>query len=95
VNKSDWKIFGVRVPEWRERYLRRKNQELVELLGDEALTPTVRFWRAKDRMGEEVWVLTTCLDGHSKEKSASCIGDRRRFDVVPKPAVYGTLLPMR
>ena len=67
---SDWKTFRRRVPEWRERYLRLRNEELVGLLRDEAHTPTERFWQVKERMEEEAHVLRTCLDGHSKGKVA-------------------------
>lgn len=70
ISTSDWKAFRRRVPEWRERYLRRKNRELVELLGDEALTPTERFWQVEERVAEEARVLTSCLDGHSKKRVA-------------------------
>lgn len=68
TSTSDWRVFRRRVPEWRERYLRLRNEELVGLLRDEALTPTERFWRAKDQMDEEARVLRACLDGHSKRK---------------------------
>ena len=70
MSTSDWNAFRRRVPEWRERYLRLKNEELVGLLRDEALTPTERFWQAKERMAEEARVLRACLDGHSKGKVA-------------------------
>ena len=70
VSTSDWKVFRRRVPEWRERYLRLRNEEVVGLLRDEALTPTERFWQAKERMAEEARVLQACLDGHSKRKVA-------------------------
>lgn len=66
--ESDWKTFRKRVPEWRERYLLRKNEEIVGILGDERKTPTERFWDAKERMTEEARVLVHCLDGHSRSK---------------------------
>ncbi|MEP0546337.1 MAG: hypothetical protein ABJF88_05345 [Rhodothermales bacterium] len=70
ISTSDWKVFRRRVPEWRERYLRLRNEELVGLLRDGAHTPTERFWRAKERVAAEAHVLTACLDGHSKGKVA-------------------------
>jgi hypothetical protein len=66
--KSDWKIFQKRVLEWRERYLLKKNCEIVGILTDEGKTPTERFWEAKKRMKEEAKVLRDCLDGHSRSK---------------------------
>ena len=70
MSTSDWKVFRRRVPEWRERYLRLRNEELAGLLRNEAHTPTERFWQAKERMAEEARVLRACLDGHSKRKVA-------------------------
>lgn len=66
--ESDWKIFRKRVPEWRERYLLKKNEEIVGLLTDEGKSPTERFWDAKERMKEEAKLLRECLDGHSRSK---------------------------
>jgi hypothetical protein len=66
--ESDWKIFRNRVPEWRERYLLKKNEEIIAVLTDERKTPTERFWDAKKKMGEEARVLVDCLDGHSRSK---------------------------
>ena len=68
MSTSDWKTFRRCVPEWRERYLRLRNEELVGLLSDEAHMPAERFWQAKERMDEEARVLRSCLDGHSKGK---------------------------
>ncbi len=66
--ESDWKTFRKRVPEWRERYLLRKNEEIISLLTDESKTPTERFWDAKKRIQEEAKILVICLDGHSRSK---------------------------
>jgi hypothetical protein len=64
--ESDWKIFQKHVSEWRERYLLKKNGEIIGILTDESKTPTERFWEAKKRIKEEAKVLTDCLDGHSR-----------------------------
>ena len=44
--ESDWKCYTKHVPEWRERYLSRKNRELVAILSDSDKSPTERFWDA-------------------------------------------------
>jgi len=64
--ESDWKLFRKRVPEWRERYLTTKNKEIIDLLSDEAKTPTEQFWNAKKEMDEQAKILVNCLDGHSR-----------------------------
>ena len=66
--ESDWKTFEKRVPEWRERYLLKKNQEIIGILKDESKPSTVRFWDAKKKMKEEAKVLTDCLDGQSRRQ---------------------------
>jgi hypothetical protein len=68
--ESDWKTFRKLVSEWRERYLQKKNDEIIEILTDESKTPTERFWDAKERMKEEAKILVDCLDGHSRSKMA-------------------------
>lgn len=66
VRESDWRLFQKRVPEWRERYLQAKNQEILTLLTDEKATPTERFWNTKHRLESEAHILRDCLDGHSR-----------------------------
>ncbi len=66
--ESDWKIFQKRVPEWRERYLLRRDKEIVGILSDQSKTATKRFWNAKKRIREEARILVDCLDGHSRSK---------------------------
>ena len=66
--ESDWKTFRKMVPELRERYLSRCNPELLAILRDESLTPTEQFWNVEERIGKEVKILRSCLDGHSRSK---------------------------
>ncbi|MEQ8789177.1 MAG: hypothetical protein RIC55_22885 [Pirellulaceae bacterium] len=64
--ESDWKTFRKLVPEWRERYLQEKNEQIVRLLTEEGKTPTEQFWTAKELMDDEAEGLRFCLDGHSR-----------------------------
>jgi hypothetical protein len=66
--ESDWKTFCKLVPEWRERYLQEKNQEIIRLLTEEGKTPTKQFWGAKERMDDEAEALHFCFDGHARSK---------------------------
>jgi protein-tyrosine phosphatase len=68
MKESDWKLFRKRVPEWRERYLRLKNKEIVGVLTTRDKTPTEQFWAAKEKIEEEAKILVHCLDGHSRSK---------------------------
>ena len=66
--ESDWKTFRKRIPQWRERYLRVRNEEVAGILMHTGGTPTEQFWKAKERMEEEARILVDCLDGHSRSK---------------------------
>ena len=66
--ESDWKTFRKHVPEWRERYLKKKNREIIGIFIDEDKTPTERFWEAKEIMDEQARILVNCLKGHSRSK---------------------------
>lgn len=68
TRESDWKVYRKRVPDWRERYLDRKNQEIVELLTDREGTPTERFWKTLKKMKEEKHTLVECFDPHSRSR---------------------------
>ena len=64
--ESDWKKFRMIVPELRERYLRKRNSEIIVILRDESSTPTNIFWTASERIEEIGRILRSCLDGHTR-----------------------------
>ncbi len=66
--ESDWKTFRKLVPEWRENYLKAKNQELIALLTESDKTATEQFWQAKERIDKEALILNECLNNHSRSK---------------------------
>lgn len=66
--ESDWKTFQKYVPVWRERYLSRKNKDIIAILTDDERTYTSQFWDAKEKIETEAKILTSCLDGHSRSK---------------------------
>ena len=66
--ESDWKAFRDIVPDLRERYLHRRNAELVALLGDDSLSPTEQFWNVEERTREIAKILRACLDDHSRSR---------------------------
>lgn len=68
MKESDWKIFRKRVPEWRERYLQKKNKVIVGILTDQNKTATEQFWDTKGKIDKEARILVDCLDGHSRSK---------------------------
>ena len=41
--ESDWKAYSRSIPEWRDRYFKKVNSELVKFLQREGHTPTENF----------------------------------------------------
>ena len=68
MREADWKLFRKRVPQWRERYLEKKNRQLLGVLTQKGKTPTELFWETKDRIDQEAQILIDCFDGHSRSK---------------------------
>lgn len=66
--ESDWRQFCAMVPDLRERYLKAKNQELVNMLTRSDQTPTEQFWATLEQMKKESQILRDCLDNHSRSK---------------------------
>lgn len=68
MRESDWKLFRKHAPEWRERYLEKKNREIINTLTQDGKTPTELFWETRDMMEKESRTLVDCFDGHSRSK---------------------------
>jgi len=83
--ESDWKSFSKHVPNWRERYLSRKNKEIVAMLEDSRKTPTEQFWDTKQFMKDEAKILTNCLDGHSRSKMTLSLQLMFRYGLIGEP----------
>ncbi|HDP67112.1 MAG TPA: hypothetical protein ENN20_01275 [Candidatus Marinimicrobia bacterium] len=64
--ERDWKAYSRMVPELRERYLKEKNAEIVQILEVEDKSQTERFWDAQDKIEQERKILEACLDPHSR-----------------------------
>jgi len=54
------------IPELKERYHKRLNEELVSILQDPEFSASENFWGAQGKIQEIFPVLHSCLDGHSK-----------------------------
>lgn len=68
MTESDWKKYSKRVTEWRDRYLDRRNRDLVEVLQDPGKNPTERFWETREAMEAEVQTLRDCFEKHSRSR---------------------------
>jgi len=77
------------VPELRERYLRKRNAELMAMLQDESLTQTEKFWSTNERMEEIGKILQTCLDGHSRSKMMMFLMIMYRYRMIEDQDLEG------
>jgi hypothetical protein len=68
LKESDWKVFRDMLPGLREKYLKKKNKEIQEILKDPEKNETERFWDAEEKIKQEVKILRECLDDYSRSK---------------------------
>lgn len=68
TSKSDWKHFQSSLSPWRERFITRLNQDIRNILDDNNLTETEKFWNIVEFQKEKAKVLRDCLDGYSKSR---------------------------
>jgi len=66
--EKDWKLFKKIAPELRERYLKKKNEQIKRIFDDQDKNETERFWEAWEQIEKECKILSDCLDGHSRSK---------------------------
>lgn len=66
MTESDWKKYSARFPEWRDRYLDRRNRDFVQSLQESGKTPSERFWETRSQIESEAKVLRDCFDRHSR-----------------------------
>lgn len=52
ISKSDWKLFCSKVSGWQERYMKRLDEEYIELLSSDKPAST-RFWELEKRIRED------------------------------------------
>jgi uncharacterized protein YpbB len=73
MKESDWKTFRKSLPEVRERYLNKLNEELAQMLKASDLSATERFWKTHEQINEEAKILQECLDGASRSRMETMI----------------------
>lgn len=49
IKKSDWKLFGERLPEWQEHYMEQLEKQYVDLLQSDA-PASEKFWELEKRI---------------------------------------------
>jgi protein-tyrosine phosphatase len=80
--ESDWKKFRNSLDKWRERYLKRKNDEIREILEDKALSETEKFWNIVGFQKTESKILWNCLDGYSRSKMTLHMALMKKYEMI-------------
>ena len=69
--EADWKNYKSIVHGLRERYLNKRNTELIAILSRDSKTPTENFWDTSERMKEIERIMSDCLDDHRRSRMLS------------------------
>jgi hypothetical protein len=80
--ESDWKKFRNSLDKWRERYLKRKNDEIQAILEDNNLSATENFWDIVEFQKNESKILRNCLDGYSRSKMTLHMALMKRYEMI-------------
>ena len=84
--ESDWKKFKNSLDKWRERYLKRKNDEIRAILKDNDLDETEKFLNIVDFQKNVSKILRNCFDGYSRSSMSAA----NRFEsTLPKVLLKG------
>ena len=51
-SKADWKLFCVRIGEWQETYIKRLNEQYIEILSGDGLA-SEKFWKLNRHIQED------------------------------------------
>ena len=80
--ESDWKKFKNSLVKWRERYLKRKNDEIQAILEDKDLSETEKFWDIVDFQKAESKILHNCLDGYSRSNMTLHMALMKKYEMI-------------
>jgi len=80
--ESDWKKFRNSLDKWRERYLKRKNDEIRAILEDNNLNATEKFWDIVEFQRNESKILRNCLDGYSRSNLTLHMALMKRYEMI-------------
>lgn len=80
--ESDWKKFINSLDKWRERYLKRKNDEIRAIIENKDLSETEKFWNIVDFQKTESKKLRNCLDGYSRSKMNLHMALMQKYEMI-------------
>ena len=80
--ESDWKKFRNSLENWRERYLKQKNDEIRAILENKNYDETEKFWTIVEFQKNEAKKLRDCLDGNSRSNMTLKIALMKRYGMI-------------
>ena len=80
--ESDWKKFRNSLDKWRERYLKRINEEIRAIIEDDNLDETENFWDIVDFQKKEIKILRSCLDGYSRSNMVFHMALMKKYKMI-------------
>lgn len=80
--ESDWKKIRNSLENWREGYLKRKNDEIRAILGNDNLNETEKFWEIVGFQKKESKKLRDCLDGFSRSNMLLHMALMKRYKMI-------------
>lgn len=52
ISKEDWKLFQKLLPDWQENYIKKLNQEYIQLLSRN-VNPSTNFWDLYKKISDD------------------------------------------
>ncbi|MCD8301035.1 MAG: multidrug transporter [Clostridiales bacterium] len=51
--ESDWKLFREKLPGWQEAYMDKLNREYMDVLANENLHASEKFWKLEEQINKD------------------------------------------
>jgi len=80
--ESDWKKFRNSLENWREGYLKRKNDQIRAILENNNLNETEKFWDIVEFQKKESKKLRDCLDGFSRSNMLLHMALMKKYKMI-------------
>ena len=72
INEKDWKLLRKRLPDWQENYMKRLNDEYMEILSSDEL-PSTKFWELEKRINRDKRDTGVMVDDMSRSRMTTII----------------------
>ena len=88
MNESDLKLYRKRAPQWRERYLQKRNEAFATHLNDPEKVPSERFWEVLEEMKAEAKILRS-LGHHARSNMVFSMVQMLGYGMIAREDITG------